>query len=92
MTAHPAPFLRPGATRAEVDLLLPAYNRPQLEALLHSIQRRLGSPEEIPGDIECAQLIVHRLNNLIQAEQARELLRELDELDTLEGGASEAGC
>lgn len=91
MTARPPPLLRPGATRAEIDAFVRQRSLAQLQAQLHVLQRRLGSPDEIPGDVECAQLLAHRINNLLTAIQTGELLRELDELDRLEKGPDEPG-
>lgn len=71
---------RPGLTRAELEPFLRQCTQAELEALLHAIQLRLGSPEERLGDVDCAQLIVHRLNNLLTIQRAEEILRELDEL------------
>jgi hypothetical protein len=71
---------RPGLTRAELETCLRQCSQAQLEAMLQAIQLRLGSPDERMGDVDCAQLIVHRLNNLLTIQRAEEILRELDEL------------
>jgi hypothetical protein len=76
---------RPGATRADIELLLKQSSQAQLEAKLRAIQRRLGSPDERPGDIDCAQLIVHQLNNILTVQRANELLRQLDGMENPPG-------
>ena len=70
----------PGLTRAELERFIHQCSQAQLEALLQAIELRLGSPDERMGDVDCAQLIVHRLNNLLTIQRAEEILRELDEL------------
>lgn len=92
MSAQLPPFLRPGATRAEIELLLPQCSLVELQAMLQPIQRRLGSSEEIPGDVECAQRIVHQINNVLTALQAEDVLRELDALDRLDGTTDANAC
>lgn len=69
----------PGATRDDIINLLKTFTRPQLEAKLRDVQLRLGTNLERPNDVDCAQLLVHQLNNARTVERAEEILRRLDE-------------
>ena len=64
-----------------MELFLKQCSQPQLETMLRAIQLRLGSPGEHPGDLDCAQMIAHQINNLRTVERVNEILRHLDEAD-----------
>ena len=79
MTApHPCSD-RPGITRAAIELSLKQCTLPQLEAKLRAVQLRLGTPAECLGDLECAQMIAHQINNVLTALRLTETLRRLDQ-------------
>ena len=44
----------------------------QLETLLRSIQRRLGTSQEELGDFDYARVIAHELNNLLTVSRLRQ--------------------
>lgn len=69
---------RPGPNRVDVELFLKQCDQSRLETLLRTVQQRLGSPEERLGDVECAQLIVHQMNNRLTAQRADDIMRQLD--------------
>ena len=79
MTAQYPCSDRPGLTRTEVELSLRSCTLPQLEARLRAVQLRLGTPDEFLGDLECAQIIAHQINNVLTAQRLTETLRRLDE-------------
>ncbi len=78
MSSPPLCYEHPGASRDDIEALLKTFTRPQLEAKLRTVQLRLGSPHERPGDMDCAQLIAHQLNNVLTGEKAGEFIRDLD--------------
>jgi len=69
----------------EIELFLKQCSRPQLETLLRTVQLRLGSPDERVGDVDCAQMIAHQINNVLTVQRVNELLRQLDETENLPG-------
>jgi hypothetical protein len=83
---------RPGPNRVDVELFLKQCSQPHLETLLRTVQLRLGSPEERLGDVDCAQMIVHQMNNRLTAQRVDDIMRQLDEAgfppDPLPGGKS----
>ncbi|HWA24589.1 MAG TPA: hypothetical protein VG734_02865 [Lacunisphaera sp.] len=70
---------RPGPNRVDVELFLKQCDQPRLETLLRTVQQRLGSPAERLGDVDCAQMIVHQMNNLLTVRRVNEIMRQLDE-------------
>lgn len=46
-------------------------NEARLERMLRVVQRRIGTPEEHPEDVQHAQEIAHRLRNLLTAVNLR---------------------
>lgn len=46
-----------------------------LEAILRTIQLRLGTPEESHKDFDHARIVAHELNNLITIRRLNEALR-----------------
>jgi len=85
VTAYPLCADRPNDSRADIELFLKQCTQAQLETKLRTIQLRLGSPAERPGDLDCAQLIAHQLNNLLTVQRVNEILRQLDEADRVSG-------
>lgn len=81
MTTSSPCVKRPSARRLDVELFLKQCSHPQLATLLHGVQRRLGSPDERIGDVDCAQMIVHQINNLLTVERVNTILRQLDDPD-----------
>ena len=43
---------------------LQQYDEPQLIALLHALQARLGTPHEGTEDVDRAAAVMHQLNNV----------------------------
>jgi hypothetical protein len=81
VTSYPLCSDRPEATRADIELFLKQCSQTQLETKLRAVQQRLGSPDERPGDLDCAQMIGHQLNNVLTIQRVNEILRQLDELE-----------
>jgi hypothetical protein len=69
---------RPGARRHDIEVFLKQCSLLQLESLLRCVQGRLGSPDERIGDVDCAQMIAHQINNVLTVERVNTLLRQLD--------------
>ncbi len=61
----------------EIVQFLKNCDESQLTAMLHAIQVRLGTPGELPTDMENSQAVAHQLNNLRTARQLRDDLRRL---------------
>ena len=49
--------------------------------MLRIVQWRLGALDECPGDVYCAQMIAHQLNNVRTVQRVDEILRQLDEAE-----------
>ncbi len=69
----------PGLTRDDIITLLKTFTRSQLQEKLRAVQLRLGSQAERPNDVDCAQLLVHQINNVLTAERVDAMLRQLDQ-------------
>ena len=82
MTSYPLCSDRPNASRADIELFLKQCSLAQLETKLRAIQQRLGTPDERPGDLDCAQMIGHQINNHLTVQRVNELLRQLDEAES----------
>lgn len=64
--ASPAPAPRPAARATAIAPRRDEYRQlfASCEAELHLIQRRLGTADELPNDLETARKVAHRLKNL----------------------------
>jgi len=82
VTSYPLCSDRPNASRADIELFLKQCSLAQLETKLRAIQQRLGTPDERPGDLDCAQMIGHQINNHLTVQRVNELLRQLDEAES----------
>jgi len=82
VTSYPLCSDRPNASRADIELFLKQCSLAQLETKLRAIQQRLGTPDERPGDLDCAQMIAHQINNHLTVQRVNELLRQLDEAES----------
>ncbi len=55
--------------------------------MLYAVELRLGTPAELPSDLDRAQAIAHRLNNLLTQASLRRALEELSPGGAVPGSA-----
>lgn len=59
------------------------YSAAELRNALRGVERRLGTPNERPGDFEHARALAHEINNRAQQDYLRAIIAAADALTDL---------